>query len=177
MFGKCGAQWRDPEAYQSTTSMQYTRLLHPLWWSDRDQRFSDISFKPSSEKFGGGISVVEVPCAEASTGTVCAHLHRYYSERFNIPILFWRFDGAVFPDHTLEAVPGPKGDPCHRNIHNVTSNKAKKHFAEDFKNHGWANFFICEGEGPARPMTQEDVPMWKLAHDLQQAANADMPEL
>lgn len=145
--------------------MQLLRLIHPFWWSKRDNKFVDFAFKPSSPQNGGRISVVDPKCASDGDGIVCSHLEKFYSEKFADPIVYWRFDSLVFAGCSLAETPGPRGCHCHREIGNVSANSAKKFFAQRFKETGWEHFHICE-KGACSQMDEQNLHLWQMAHGV-----------
>src|SRR5712691_7951459 len=107
--------------------MVLIRLLHPLQFDARQERFSSGAFCNSSD---GGISVIDFVCATAEL-TICQHIAKYYGQKFKEPCFFWKFEFSdlttpaetdrpeLLPDDSL-------GDPCHRNIFKLKDGRARK---------------------------------------------------
>lgn len=121
--------------------MELVRIIRAAWWDDNQGRFSDVAFKRSSEPYAGspdghgGISVFDAACAigdDEPPKSICAHIAQWYGHRYPAPVLYWRFrledvEPAVDPAAVV-AVPSDSGDGCHRNIHSLSRNGAKREF-------------------------------------------------
>ncbi len=93
---------------------------------------------------------------------MCEHIDSYYSHRFPEPVVYWTFDPAILQPrveddptwevHVLET-PSDTGDPCHRNIHGFSNNRANK----IFKRHADVDeMMICAG-GVAEPFSWDRI--------------------
>lgn len=113
--------------------MEYIRLLSLKLYDRTSERFFDYAFKNSGPAHGGGISIIDsyCACAQVTSECLCAHIRRFYHERFPEPCAYWRFDTGLLPEHTIEEIEGTTGDPCHRNIRGVSSGTAKAIFEQN----------------------------------------------
>src|SRR3989344_1738514 len=122
--------------------MDLLRLIPRNWYDQTKKRFQDWAFKNSTD--GSGISVIDPSCIEDKGRPVCEHIRAFYPT-FGNPPIFWEFSTGILPGgFTLSNDPSPSGDDCHRNIRDVSSNKAKGLFADAWQNRR-ENFYICEG--------------------------------
>jgi hypothetical protein len=132
--------------------MELVLLLHISQYDEKLERFRSSCFERSEDS---GISVFVQECAEDTTGSVCAHARAFYGEVAGEPPTFWAFDEAILPeDYSLDEVPSVTGDDCHRNIEDVSNNRAKKFFKKQQAEN--PSFQICDGD-ESRPLTEEDI--------------------
>src|SRR5262245_14865291 len=108
--------------------MEYVRFLHPKHFDSRptQNRFKSLAFRNSSN--GGGCSIVQLGCVNATGKSICDHARTYYSpEVRGEPPIFWIFGEDNLPDgYRLEQKRSASGDDCHYNLHNVSNSGLKK---------------------------------------------------
>jgi hypothetical protein len=135
--------------------MEYVRFLHRDHFDPRPQqnRFKSLAFKNSSN--GGGASVVQRPCVDATGLTICDHARKYYSPRVTgEPPIFWIFDEAVLSTaRRFEKIKTDSGDECHYNLHGVSDAELKRLL----KATPLSDFMICENRAH-RPLLRDDLP-------------------
>jgi hypothetical protein len=117
------------------------RLLDLRQFDCVSKRFRDTHYRHSSKPADpastpdgrGGISVVLASCAcpTLECDCFCAHISRYYDKFTPEPCAFVQFELDIFTktratDKDPELVDAPTGDPCHRNLHNVSDNQFEK---------------------------------------------------
>ena len=140
--------------------MEFIRILSLRFFDPEKRRFSNVGFKqpsgagldtPDGKK---GISVFERPCAAATGRTPCEHIRHFYSGHFPEPCAYWSFDSHLLtpppgqPDIQVPIFvhsPLPGGDPCHYNIHHLSSSRAQKIFDAQALS---GQLTLCTASGP-----------------------------
>ena len=134
--------------------MEYIRFLHVRHFDNhpKQNRFKSLAFRNST---GGGASVVQRACIDATNITICDHIRRYYSPAIaGEPPIFWIFDESILTaGHRLEQERSDTGDDCHYNIHGVSD----AHYKKILKSKRLEDFLICDG-AQARQLVRGDLP-------------------
>ena len=131
--------------------MAFVRLCHPKHYEKYKQRFKSLAFKLSSED--GGASTFDRDCGIATSGTLCAHIARFYPNVGGDPAVFRIFEPSELPNSAhFDREKSDSGDECHHNVRGVTNNQLKK-VLEDWGSEG---FQICDGSGQ-RDLTSSDI--------------------
>ena len=129
--------------------MEVIRIFDLRQFDRTSRRFRDVVYRnsakppdPSSTPDGrGGFSVFEVACACPGQGVdsdcICCYIARFYPAIAPEPCVYWAFNISIFnppnpnPNHlpspVLVSAPSDTGDPCHRNMHNVSDNRFDKY--------------------------------------------------
>jgi len=133
--------------------MAYVRLVHPREFDHTLDRFGDLAFKNS--KSGVGMSIFECRCAEVTSGGICAHVGEFYANVSGEPPVFYLLEEDELPAG-YEIVPtlSDSGDECHREVGGVSNNRL---YAAFKKKRHWSNFYVCDGNGGYRKLTDEDL--------------------
>ena len=130
--------------------MGHIRLLHPRHWDVTRRRFDKIAFKKSSD---GGLSVVEVECANATSGLICEHLATFYPGVGGDPAVFMLVDDGEWPvGSNITPTVLENNDECHREVDGVSNGQLQRLF----QSRDWHGFLICDPMG-VRNLTDEDV--------------------
>ena len=111
-----------------------------------------MAFKSKSD----GISIFDAECGVRASGSICAHIARYYPQGFEEPIIFWQFSSGeiLLPDATIEQKTSESGDACHHNITGLSRPASKKIIYGVSINY----CSICE-DGNIRSLTPEDLEL------------------
>src|SRR5471030_1833228 len=102
--------------------MQCVRLLSRQYhWDKIRGRFNDLAFKPRPD----GISVIDEACGISVSRSICEHIQKFYPQKFEEPIVFWKFDSDVsLPAYaTLVQQTSNSGDTCHHNVQGISKNE------------------------------------------------------
>src|SRR6266508_4320703 len=98
-------------------------------------------------------SVVEVECAIDASGSLCAHISKYYNEQTGDPQVYWPIRDSDIPSTCrIEPETTASGDHCHRNIHGWSRNSARG----TFKRLKLDDLMVCIPEGE-RALTKADL--------------------
>lgn len=132
--------------------MAYIRLLNfSLHYSKELGRFKSPAFENTGKP--PGISVIDLDCANHSSGNACQHCARYYAAVAGLPIIFWTIPDQIVEDGChLEQETTESGDVCHYNIRGLSDNRARKIIIRV----PIEELMICADEGP-RSMTGDDL--------------------
>ena len=131
--------------------MGFFRPLHTKHYDS--ERFGGFSSSALDLRSGEPFSVVDSRCAVDTSGSICAHIERYYDEQTGKPKVYWPIHDSDIPS-TCRIVPERtlNGDDCHRNIHGWGRNPARK----AFKKLALEDLRVCVPEGE-RPATESDL--------------------
>lgn len=137
--------------------MGLVRYLNPQKYYDSEKkRFQSLAFCPSEN---GGISVVDIECAQGASGSLCEHGIKYYrtiGEKpgpAGDPVIFWEIPDDLLPrDCEVRQSDSDTGDPCHHEIEKWNEKEARK----TFKQIQLSEMKICAEDG-IRPLTIEDL--------------------
>src|ERR1700729_3507541 len=129
-------------------------------------RFKSSAFTASSTDHA--ISGFDLDCANATSGSACAHITTFYPDKIppgGTPVYFWIFDppqpvqkprrakSAPVPRHRVIPLPHDLNDPCHRGIVDLHDATRKRFFSThyDAANKQFRNLFRCSG-GALQPV-------------------------
>ena len=144
--------------------MEAVRILNPIHYDLRQQRFNSTAFRPSSVAHGGGISVISVDCIDAGGRTICEHLHTFYAKTAGTTPVYWRFSTEVLPDgHQLEQEDSPTQDDCHYNIRGLSKSDARRVFKSATANLDGVS--VCNGTS-AHPATHRELGRLRALADV-----------
>ena len=131
---------------------QYISLLPPEHYDAKKGRYTRLAFKNSA---GGGVSVIAVDCALATSGSLCAHIARFYPRRLKgDPPAFWRFRAPELASGSVLAQsPSASGDMCHHDIIGMSDNDCSRLL----KTRSTKHLEICDANG-LRAMAASDLP-------------------
>ena len=133
--------------------MELIRIIAGEYYDVNLGRFQSWVFSNSGDN--GGISVISRQCMVETTGNVCGHIRRYYSDLGGGCPVFWQFSAGDLPsDCELEQEDSPTGDRCHYNIKHLSNNKAGRLFkrlAPDLR-----GIYVCI-DGDERLVQVEDL--------------------
>ena len=113
-----------------------------------------MAFRPSTTN--KGISVFDKECAKETSGDICNHIEKFYSEIAGIPIVFWEIPAEIIPQGCrIKQSVSNKGDECHHDIFDWEAKESEK----TIKNVPLDNLEICIGEDePHRKFQLSDLP-------------------
>lgn len=101
------------------------------------------------------MSIIEVDCARASTGLICAHIEKFYPAVGGKPPVFCIFSDAELPDgYSMTSTPSDTGDDCHREVD--ASNRQLKKMRERPR----GGYSTCVN-GEVRAVNADDIATWK----------------
>ena len=134
--------------------MEYVRFLHPKHFDPQQSRFKSLAFRNSSN--GGGCSIVQLACIDASGESICSHARTYYSSDIRgEPPIFWILEEDILPSgYRLEQTTSRSGDICHYDLHDVDNSALKALLRAKRLD----DFLICDN-GNHRPLRREDLPV------------------
>lgn len=142
--------------------MEFVRLVHPgLHYDFERGKFTNLAFRGNPLNDGRlGVSCFGKTCADESTGSVCAHINRFYRTIATAPAVFWIFDESQLPPGSCVKQETEGGDACHHNVVGA-SGTAYRRVAP-----GWTvgELFICDGDG-MRPLTADDLEAFRPSRD------------
>jgi hypothetical protein len=126
------------------------RVINPRDFDTEKGRFSSLAFRPSSNAC---ISVVECECAVAESGSICAHIRRFYSDQTEPPGIYWNVPPEDVPANCIiEETASSTGDKCHRDIHGWPAKAVRKYFIQI----AIEEMLICSEDG-VRHLSQSDL--------------------
>ncbi|MDQ3011200.1 MAG: hypothetical protein M3X11_10925, partial [Acidobacteriota bacterium] len=79
--------------------MAYIRLLNfSLHYSKELGRFKSPAFENTGKP--PGISVIDLDCANQTSGDACQHCTRYYAAVAETPVIFWEIPNQIIEDES-----------------------------------------------------------------------------
>jgi hypothetical protein len=138
--------------------MRYIHLVHLKHYDRHTGRFNSLAFKGSSD--GSGASIILEQCGVDDSGSICAHIQRYYAGVGGEPPVFWRFDdSALDADCRIEQVDSERGDRCHHEVKGPSRTALNKRLRKQVDSWNIEDLWICDREGGSdRPLRRSDVP-------------------
>jgi hypothetical protein len=163
--------------------MEVVRILglDSKYYDRRKQRFRDLVYKNSSlpdtaeiPDNRGGFSVVDTLCVRNSSVDFHVHVKQYYRTLFGLPCALWRFDTDIFDPPSPELIPdlGSTGDPCHRNMHNVSDNRLKRKYRKAESGSAENGVLQLCYDGSIEDFTPEALPEALLALSVEPLAKS-----
>ena len=132
--------------------MAFFRPLHRKHYDAEREGFG-FSSSALDLRSGEPFSVVDCECARAESGTLCAHIARYYNEQSGNPQIYWPIRDADLPvQHRIEAERTPNGDECHRNLYGWPRNAVRR----IFKSLTLEELIVCLPDAE-RPLINSDL--------------------
>lgn len=101
------------------------------------------------------MSIFDADCALATSGSICAHIAKFYPNLTGDPAVFCMLENQDAPkDARFDETLSDTNDKCHREIDGVSNSAVKKFY------HGrrsLENFSVCIGDGSYRKLQADDV--------------------
>jgi hypothetical protein len=139
--------------------MRYLVLVNLEYhWDHRNGGgFNDMAFKSTGNPLGA--SIILEHCGVDASGTICAHIDKFYPGVGGRPAVFWRFDDSQIDAACwIEQTDGGNNDDCHHEIKAGTKNALNNILRRYRKAWKINDLSICDGENGERPLTQADIP-------------------